>query len=176
MTIIDDDTHAVNPTPAVLPRTGNPDVEPTFVDEILAAGLKAAAEADTLPEEPTADDLAELNEWAAETTAREHLDRSATLGLAELVDHQVTFFRSWSTAAGEMIARHLEALALKIRLCDASTPEDYADRAEVLDAEARQQWEDIGFEQGKAAARAERERKHGRPPTASFGGHPAWED
>jgi hypothetical protein len=138
------------------------------VDDQAAAELRAAADADSLPEQPDESDLAELHAWRLEQDAREHLDR-ADLGLAELVDHSVAFFRSWPTAAGEMIARHLESLALRLRLTDSTTPEEYDSRAEVLDAEARQAWEDVAYEEGKAAALAECQRRHGQAPAA-------WED
>ena len=95
--------------------------------------MKAAAEADKQPEEPDVDDLAELAEWSAEKTARGHLDRSHVLGLVELVAHQSAFYRSWPTAAGEIIARHLEGLALKIRMTDATTPEEFDAREGVSD-------------------------------------------
>jgi hypothetical protein len=48
--------------------------------------------------------VAEFATWRLEQDAREHLDRSAQLGLAELVDAQVAFFRGWPTDAGAMIA------------------------------------------------------------------------
>jgi hypothetical protein len=124
------------------------------------------------PGEPDAADLAELHDWAAEQTARDFLDHSATFGLAELVEYQATFYRSWPTEAGAMIARTLDALALKIRLTDAGTPEEFDASAEILDAEARQQWEDIGFEQGKAAALAECARKHGGRLRSVHEGYP----
>jgi hypothetical protein len=127
-------------------------------------------------DDPSADDLAELAEWSTEQTAREHLDRSGVLSLPELVEHQAAFYRSWPTAAGEIIARHLEGLALKIRMTDATTPEEFDAREGVLDDEVRQQRETIGYEAGLAAGREECRRKRGRSPSAGFGGHPAWED
>jgi hypothetical protein len=126
--------------------------------------------------EPTADDLAEYATWRLEQDARDFLDHSATHGLAELVEHQSGFYDAWPTDAGKMIAEALGDLAAKIRYVGATTPAEWDARAETIEQEARQQWEDIGFEQGKAAALAECERKHGRTPTAGFGGHPAWED
>jgi hypothetical protein len=91
---------------------------------------------------------------------------------AELVDHQVAFFRSWPIAAGAMIARHLEALAGKIRLTDSTTPEEFEARSDEADRQARQQWEDIGCEQGKAAALAECQRRHGGRARNVFEGGP----
>lgn len=52
--------------------------------------------------------------------ARSHLDRSATLGLAELVDLQVDFYRGWGNPAGEMLARAMEELALKIHMTEST--------------------------------------------------------
>jgi hypothetical protein len=79
--------------------------------------------------------------------------------LARIVDQQVDFFRVWGDATGTMIADHLEALALRIRLVDAVTPAEYADRSEALDRDVRQQWQDVGFEEGRSAAAAELARK-----------------
>jgi hypothetical protein len=75
-----------------------------------------------------------------------------------------------------MIARTLDGLALKIRLTDASTPEEFDAREGVLDDEAREQHESVGYQAGLDAGREECRRKHGRTPAASFGGHPAWEE
>jgi hypothetical protein len=86
-------------------------------------------------------DLAELTEWLAETTAREHLDRSATLGPAALVEHLAACYRAWPTQAGAMITRTLDGLALKIQLTDANTPEEFNAREGVLDDEVREQHE-----------------------------------
>jgi hypothetical protein len=157
-------------------NTTGPDVEPTFADELLAAGLKAATEADTLPEEPDAEDLAELHAWAAEETAREFLDVSATLGLAELVGHTAEFLRRWPTEAGAVIAEALDELAARIQATDARTPDEYRARIGVLDDEAREQHETIGYQAGLDAGREECRRKHGRTPSAGFGRHPAFED
>jgi hypothetical protein len=117
-----------------------------------------------------------LAEWSAHQTALEHLDRSAVLGLAELVEHQASFYRSWPTEAGALIAEALDDLAAKIQVTGATTPEEYRDRIGVLEDEAREQHETVGYENGLSAGRAECERKHGRTPAASFGGHPSWED
>jgi hypothetical protein len=74
------------------------------------------------------------------------------LTLAELVDRQVDFYRSWKTAAGEMIARHLEELACKVRWVSAETPEDYDARSEIAEEERDQTHYQAGFRMGKAAA------------------------
>jgi hypothetical protein len=188
MSIINPDGHPVNPTPAdAILETG---LEPAWSvsplcqcqevgrvcdychDESFAAWkveravaeLKAAAEADTLPEEPDADDLAELTEWAAEQDARDFLDRSATLGLAKLVEHQAAFYRAWPTEAGALIAETVDDLAAKVLATDARTPNEYRARIGVLDDEARDQWQEVGYQEGLAAGREECRRKHGRTP------------
>jgi hypothetical protein len=75
-----------------------------------------------------------------------------------------------------MIARALDGLAIKIWLTNASTPEEFDAREAVLDDEVREQHESIGYQAGLAAGREECRRKHGRTPSASFGGHAAWQD
>jgi hypothetical protein len=136
--------------------------------------MSAAVEADTLPEEPSADDLAELDTWNLEQTAREFLDASATLNLPELVEYQAQFYKSWPTAAGAMIATALESLAQKIRYVGAATPEDFEARADTIEHEAREQWQEIGYQEGLAAGRSECERRHKTHRTAF--GHSSWED
>jgi hypothetical protein len=49
----------------------------------------------------------------------------------------------------------MDELALKIRMTDATTPEEYEGRIEVLDDGIREQWEDHGYEAGLQAARNE---------------------
>jgi hypothetical protein len=156
----------------------------TPADAILADGLALAGALATsehpdeppVADEPTADDLAELTEWAAEQDARDFLDRSATLGLAELVEHQAAFYRAWPTEAGAMIAEALDDLAAKLQATDARTPDEYRARIGILEDEAREQHESVGYQAGLDAGREECRRKHGRTPSASFGGHPVWED
>jgi SRSO17 transposase len=112
---------------------------------------------------PSAEDLADFTLWTQETAAREYLcPADATLTLAELVDLQAAFYRSWPIAAGEMIARAMEELALKVRMTDATTPAEFEARVEALDADARAQWEAIGYEEGRAAGR-------GEPAGSAFG-------
>jgi hypothetical protein len=82
-----------------------------------------------------------------------------TLGLAELVDHEADLYRNWGSGIGEMIAQHMETLAMRIRLTDSVTPAEYAERSEALDRDVRQQWQDIGYEEGRSAAAAELARK-----------------
>jgi hypothetical protein len=134
-----------------------PDIETDLLEGVRAAEAEAG---------PTAKDLVEFDEWAQETAAREYLcPADATLTLAELVDRQAAFFRAWPLEAGEMIARAMDELALRVRLVDAATPSEYEARADVLDRESRSQWEAIGFEQGKASCPC-----HDAVPSA-FGHH-----
>ena len=130
--------------------------------------VTASDHADEAPvlDEPTDADLADYHDWTQETTAREHLDASERLTLAELVDRQAAFYRGWNNGAGEMIARAMDELALKIRLTDATTPDEFEARVEILDRDVREQWEAIGFEQGKAACPCHRQ-------TGSMFGHMA---
>jgi hypothetical protein len=74
-----------------------------------------------------------------------------TLSLAELVDRQADAYRAWPLDAGRMIARALDELALKIRMTDAATPAEFEARKDTLDADARAQWEAIGYEEGRAS-------------------------
>jgi hypothetical protein len=145
---------------------------------ILAARDEAIADpfADTIDpaDEPTVDDLAELYEWTAQTTAREHLDRSAVLSLPDLIDHTAEFFAAWPTGAGSLIAEALRELAAKVQATGATTPDEYRDRIAVMEDEARQQHEEVGYQEGLAAARAECERRHGG--NRGMFGHPASED
>lgn len=94
--------------------------------------------------EPTAEERSEAAQIFAEMGAQSYLDHSETLTLAELVDRQVEFYRGWANPCGDMLAREMESLALKIRLTDAMTPEEYEGRIEVLDDEIRHQWQELG--------------------------------
>jgi hypothetical protein len=116
---------------------------------------------DDTPAEPSAADLADYRDWSREASAREHLDASERLTLAELTDRQVAFFRGWSNPAGAMFADALGRLALQIRMTDATTPAELEARIEVLDAGIREQFEAIGYEDGRASCRHE--------PGAAFG-------
>jgi hypothetical protein len=132
---------------------------------ITSADTEAAAD------EPGAD-LAEFAEWSADQTAREHLNRSAVLGLAELIGHTAEFFRRWPTQAGALISETLDDLAAKVAATGATTPTEYRDRIGVLADEAREQWESVGFENGLAQARAECARRHSDRSRSVFEGGP----
>jgi hypothetical protein len=100
---------------------------------------------------PTDADWAAVNAAADEAAAREFLDTGDRLTLAELVDRQADFYRSWVNPAGAMIAGHLEQLAMAIRWCHAETPEEYDARHEVIERDARETWFRQGFEAGRRA-------------------------
>lgn len=97
----------------------------------------------------------DLADWARETDAREHLDASERLTLAELTDLQIAFYRGWNNAAGEMFAEALERLAVQIRLTDATTPDELEARVEILDADVREQWTAAGYADGRASCQGE---------------------
>lgn len=125
----------------------------TTLDAVIDRDELAIGMLDASPEEPTDADLAEYREWTCEADAREFLDVSERLTLAELVDRQVAFYRGWDNPAGEMIARALEELALKVRMTDATTPDEFEARVEILDAQVRADWEAIGYEEGRDSCR-----------------------
>jgi hypothetical protein len=153
---------------------------PNAPTAILAAHDDAIADpfADTIDpaDEPTVGDLVELHEWTAQTTACEHLDRSAVLSLPDLIEHTAEFFAAWPTGVGSLIAEALRELAAKVHATGATTPDEYRDRIAVMEDEARQQHEEVGYQEGLAAGREECRRKHGQTPSSGFGGHPASED
>jgi hypothetical protein len=74
--------------------------------------------------------------------------------LPELADQEALAYHAWRNPAGDLFARTMEELAQKIRFTGASTPADYWDRIEVMDAAVRQQWEQVGFDEGFRAGRA----------------------
>ena len=65
-----------------------------------------------------------------------------------------------------MLARAMDALALKIRMTDSTTPAEFEDREETLDLATRMDWETIGFERARAACRC-------HEPAGSAFGHMA---
>jgi hypothetical protein len=130
-----------------LDHTGDPSTWPVWCDAfVLALG------AVELEPEPTDADWAEVGELADQAAAQRFLDRSDRLTLPELVDRQADAYRAWGNAAGEMLARHMEELALRCRWVDATTPEDYDARHELVERDARESWWKQGFAAGRAAA------------------------
>lgn len=139
-----------------LPIVGGEPILPRDIDPCVDAELLGALEdPDLWPDWTdswlwTSDaDQVEVQESFDADTARDYLDRSDTLSLDELVEYQAAFYRSWPNAAGALIAQALTELALKIRLVDARTPADFEARVEVLDADMRRQWEEVGFAAGR---------------------------
>lgn len=96
--------------------------------------------------EPSESDLADLGAWKNESAARDHLDHSERLTLAELADRQTDFYRSWGSATGAMFAAAMEALALKIRMTESTTPDELEARSDALDLAVRENWEAIGHD------------------------------
>jgi hypothetical protein len=148
----------------ILPDVGYCDGRNPSVACVCPGCLDAAALFDSGDFEPTAEDLRELANWSSELTARDHLDASERLTLAELADHQADFYRGWGNPCGEMFARAMVELALKIRMTDATTPADFEARVEILDRDVRDQWEAIGYQEGLEAGRRE-----ARPAGFTFG-------
>jgi hypothetical protein len=109
-----------------------------------------------LDEPPVLDyDPAEAAEMFAEMDARQHLDLSQCVTLAELVDHQADFYRGWGNPVGTMLAKHMKELALRIRWIKAETPADYEARHEIVEQDARDTWFRQGFEEGRQQGRSE---------------------
>jgi hypothetical protein len=137
---------------------------------------------DEAPELPAAEDYdptpSDDAAYAAMITQR-FLDSSAVLGLAEAIDHVADTFRDWKSPFGTMLAQAMEELALKCRMTESTTPAEFAQRAETLDAEVRAGWEKIGFENGQAAARPAFDInspealaiRRGKPSSGYAGGH-----
>ena len=71
--------------------------------------------------------------------------------LAEQADCQADAYRAWGTEVGNLFARTMEELALKVRMTQATTPDEYEGRIEVLDADIRERWEARGYEEGRRA-------------------------
>lgn len=75
--------------------------------------------------------------------------------LAELADQEACAFRAWGNPVGELFARHMDELAVRIRMTDATTPEEYEARIDVYEDDIRGQWEARGYEAGLEAARGQ---------------------
>ncbi len=69
--------------------------------------------------------------------------------LAGLADHEADAYRDLGTPEGDLFARTMEELALKIRLTRAASPDEYDGRIAVLDADIRERWEARGYEEGR---------------------------
>ncbi|AGA26481.1 hypothetical protein [Singulisphaera acidiphila] len=80
-----------------------------------------------------------------------HLPARRKATLAEMAQHEADAFRTVGTPEGMLFARTMDELALKIRMTAATTPDDYEARIEILDADVRQRWQAIGYEEGRHA-------------------------
>jgi hypothetical protein len=105
--------------------------------------------------------------------AADHDEPTATLSLVDLVAKQAERYRAWPLEAGRLIAEALDELAGKIQATGAQTPDEYRARLEILEAEAVEQHETVGYQAGLDAGREECRRKHGRTPSSGGCGHPA---
>ena len=83
--------------------------------------------------EPTPDERREAAEIFAEMAARDHLDQSTRLTLAEFVALQSTFYQTFDHAAGDLIAEALAELAGRIADVQATTVTEFKDREDVMD-------------------------------------------
>ena len=131
-----------------------PEMWPAWTDEHWTEGPEPEENTDHLSNaaEPSESDMSDFADWKRECAARDFLDRSETLTLDALVDHVASHFGTWGNGAGDLISETLAALAFKIRLCDATTPAEFAARSDALDQSARDCWEAIGYEQGRREA------------------------
>lgn len=59
-------------------------------------------------------------------------------------------YTGWGNDAGRMLAAHMTELAFKLAMTDSTTPEEYEARKDQLDEAAREQWEAVGYERGRA--------------------------
>jgi hypothetical protein len=81
--------------------------------------------------EPTASDWAEAEAAHEEMIAERVLNRRG-VPLAELVEVQEAFYRSWQTDAGNLLADHLGELAGLVRSTGADNAVDFLARDELL--------------------------------------------
>jgi hypothetical protein len=77
------------------------------------------------------------------------------LTLVEIVEHQAAGYRAWGTPAGDFLARQLDRLGQLIRFMSAKTPEEFEERLEVLEADARENRYQLGYADGLEDGRQE---------------------
>jgi hypothetical protein len=99
-------------------------------------------------DEPTPEEWREIEELRNEAAARDFLDQSATLSLADLADHVAAHFRGWHNGAGDLFAKTLEELGHKIRFTQATNPSDFEARVEILEADRDDSHYRAGYENG----------------------------
>jgi hypothetical protein len=84
--------------------------------------------------------------------ARHGLEANPGTTLAEHVHNEANAYRAMGTPLAKLLAHTMDALALKITMTQATTPEEYDARIDALEADVREQWEARGYEQGRQAA------------------------
>jgi hypothetical protein len=77
------------------------------------------------------------------------------LTLVELVEHEARGYRAWGTSEGDFLGRQLERLAQLVRFTGATTPEEFDERLEVLEADAREHRYQLGYGDGLEDGRQE---------------------
>lgn len=107
------------------------------------------------PFEPSERDRVECAEMFSQMEAEAYLNRADRLTLAELVDHQESFYRAWANDCGNMLADAMVALALRIRMTESTTPAELEARSDALDLAARETWEAIGFDSARRECQCE---------------------
>jgi hypothetical protein len=118
--------------------TGNVCHCPAFQDNATCKHVRVLVAAGLLDADPA--------------TSRPRMDPGPDATLAENADREADAYRALGTSVGDLFARTFEELAVKIRMTQATTPDEYEGRIEVLDAGIREQWEARGYEQGRRSA------------------------
>jgi hypothetical protein len=118
--------------------TGNVYNCPAFQDNATCKHVRTLVAAGLLDADPA--------------TAQPRMDPGPDATLAEKADREANAYRAWGTPVGDLFARTFEELATKIRMTQATTPDEYEGRIEVLDAGIREQWEARGYEEGRRSA------------------------
>lgn len=155
---------------------GDPSTWPEWTDEgYWAPGAEPDLDA---PQGPTPEEEAEAADVLDGLSARRFLDRYPELPLAEAVDRVTDHFRGYRTPFGDLLARVMDAAALKVRLSGAVTPAEWFEREAEADDDARRTWEEVGFARGLAVARAKQDaalaaevaNRRGKPSPSPAGG------
>lgn len=107
---------------------------------------------DDEPFAPTEQDEAEYRRYCHEQAAREHLDVFPSLPLAEALDHVTDFFTAFRNPFGELLSGVMAKLALQCRLSECFDPTQLAVKIDHLEADMRDQYIGIGYEEGKLSA------------------------
>jgi hypothetical protein len=134
-----------------LPRSGSPGNRPVPVGNRRSP---------TSPEtsRPTAEDgswLAQQAEQHARPAEPTALTNGQPLTLVEAVENEARGYRAWRTPEGDFLARQLERLAQLGRFTGASSPEEFDERLQVLEADVREHRYQIGYGDGSEDGRQE---------------------